>query len=63
MNDTAITLYPPAPIFPRTLQELQQSGLWGVTYNNNINNVNNTVSAAHTQEKSISSPHSKRSGI
>ena len=31
--------------------------------NNNNNDNNNTVSATHTQEKSISSPHSNRSGI
>ena len=32
-------------------------------HNNNNNNNNNTVSATHTQEKSISSPHSNRSSI
>ena len=31
--------------------------------NNNNNSNNNTFSATHTQEKSISSPHSNRSGI
>ena len=31
--------------------------------NNNNNNNNNTVSTTHTQEKSISSPHSNRSDI
>ena len=30
---------------------------------NNYNNVNNTVSATHTQERSTSSPHSSRNGI
>ena len=36
----------------------------GIHYNNalnNINNNNNTVSATHTEAKSISSPHSNRS--
>ena len=83
---------PPAPIFPWTLQELQQLGLWGdvpttptttkrsyhhlvilkhhhhnnkyTVNNNNYNNsVKNTVSATHTQERSISSLYSNRSGV
>ena len=42
---------------------LQVHGIHHNNVHNGNNNNNNTVSATHTQEKSISSPHSNRIGI
>ena len=46
------------------LKHQHHNNKYNVDNNNNYNNnVKNTVSATHTQERSISSPHSNRSGI